>query len=203
MTLSYGSPGSWSIGTVVYLAKRNDTLQPNTSPLTTGKPVYRWDVDIIYFLLKLPILSTPLPVSFSKYGSLKLNTVANAIYVCLFCYAPKITECETYYFCPVCHSLWNFNLAYKCWRFDITHGISYWQDLSGGPESNDPMSLNLEFDLYFFFKNYLADNFSTVSAKAFIFHKSSSIDKIFLMVLNLSTLILDFSFFFYWYLSYF
>ena len=106
VTLSYGSPGSWSIGTVVYLAKRNDTRQPNSSPLTTGKPVYRWDVDIIYFLLKLPILSTYLPVSFSKWKS-KLNTVANAISVCLFCYAPKITECEAYYFCPVCHSLWN------------------------------------------------------------------------------------------------
>lgn len=41
VTLSYGSPGSWSIGTVVYLARRNDTSQPNTSPITTGKPTYR------------------------------------------------------------------------------------------------------------------------------------------------------------------
>ncbi|XP_052678609.1 integrin beta-like protein D isoform X2 [Crassostrea angulata] len=41
VTLSYGSPGSWSIGTVVYLAKRNDTNLPNTSPVTTGKPTYR------------------------------------------------------------------------------------------------------------------------------------------------------------------
>lgn len=42
VTLSYGSPGSWSIGTVVYLAKRNDTNLPNTSPVTTGKPTYRF-----------------------------------------------------------------------------------------------------------------------------------------------------------------
>ncbi|XP_062620888.1 uncharacterized protein LOC134282496 [Saccostrea cucullata] len=41
VVLSFGSPGSWSIGTVVYLAKRNDTHQPNISPVTTGKPTYR------------------------------------------------------------------------------------------------------------------------------------------------------------------
>nr|XP_022296130.1 integrin beta-like protein C isoform X1 [Crassostrea virginica] len=41
VTLSHGSPGSWSIGSVVYLGERNDTKQPNISPITTGKPVYR------------------------------------------------------------------------------------------------------------------------------------------------------------------
>lgn len=38
--LSYGTAGNWAIGTVVYLAKRNDTSQPNSSPITTGKPTY-------------------------------------------------------------------------------------------------------------------------------------------------------------------
>lgn len=40
VNLSYGSAGRWSIGTVVYLATRNDTSQPNSSPITTGKPTY-------------------------------------------------------------------------------------------------------------------------------------------------------------------
>nr|XP_034306335.1 integrin beta-like protein A isoform X3 [Crassostrea gigas] len=40
MNLSYGSPGRWSIGTVVNLATRNDTNKPNLSPITTGKPIY-------------------------------------------------------------------------------------------------------------------------------------------------------------------
>lgn len=38
--LSYGTAGNWAIGTVVYLATRNDTSQPNSSPITTGKPTY-------------------------------------------------------------------------------------------------------------------------------------------------------------------
>ncbi|XP_061186326.1 integrin beta-like protein A [Saccostrea echinata] len=40
VSLDYGSPGSWTIGTVVYLAKRSDTQRPNSSPVTTGKPTY-------------------------------------------------------------------------------------------------------------------------------------------------------------------
>ncbi|XP_056015732.1 integrin beta-like protein A [Ostrea edulis] len=40
VALDYGTAGSWSIGTVVYLEERSDTQQPNTSPVTTGKPLY-------------------------------------------------------------------------------------------------------------------------------------------------------------------
>ncbi|XP_052678613.1 integrin beta-like protein A [Crassostrea angulata] len=40
MNMSYGSPGKWSIGTVVNLSTRNDTNKPNISPITTGKPIY-------------------------------------------------------------------------------------------------------------------------------------------------------------------
>nr|XP_022331733.1 integrin beta-like protein D [Crassostrea virginica] len=40
INLDYGSPSSWSIRTTVNLATRNDTNQPNSSPVTTGKPMY-------------------------------------------------------------------------------------------------------------------------------------------------------------------
>lgn len=40
VSLSYGVAGWWSIGTVVYLATRNDTNLPKSSPITTGKPTY-------------------------------------------------------------------------------------------------------------------------------------------------------------------
>ncbi|XP_062615279.1 neurocan core protein-like [Saccostrea cucullata] len=41
ISLDYGtSAGSWSIRTVVNLASRSDIQQPNTSPVTTGKPMY-------------------------------------------------------------------------------------------------------------------------------------------------------------------
>lgn len=40
VSLNYGSAGSWSVGTVVYLADRSDTHTKNRSPVTTGKPMY-------------------------------------------------------------------------------------------------------------------------------------------------------------------
>nr|XP_022297347.1 sushi, von Willebrand factor type A, EGF and pentraxin domain-containing protein 1-like [Crassostrea virginica] len=40
VSLDFGSSGSWSVGTVVYLASRSDTHQLNRSPVTTGKPMY-------------------------------------------------------------------------------------------------------------------------------------------------------------------
>ena len=42
VTLDFGSAGSWSVGTVVYLANRSDTHQLNRSPVTTGKPMYTY-----------------------------------------------------------------------------------------------------------------------------------------------------------------
>ncbi|XP_052678612.1 integrin beta-like protein A [Crassostrea angulata] len=40
VSLDFGSAGSWSVGTVVYLANRSDTHTKNKSPVTTGKPMY-------------------------------------------------------------------------------------------------------------------------------------------------------------------
>ncbi|XP_065938381.1 uncharacterized protein [Magallana gigas] len=40
VSLDFGSAGSWSVGTVVYLANRSDTHTKNRSPVTTGKPMY-------------------------------------------------------------------------------------------------------------------------------------------------------------------
>ncbi|XP_062601357.1 sushi, nidogen and EGF-like domain-containing protein 1, partial [Saccostrea cucullata] len=40
VTLSNRAGGSWSIGTIVNLKQRSDTHKPNTSPITTGKPMY-------------------------------------------------------------------------------------------------------------------------------------------------------------------
>ncbi|XP_055995241.1 protein jagged-2-like [Ostrea edulis] len=36
----YGSSGNWSVETKIFLAKRSDLNQPNTSPVTAGKPLY-------------------------------------------------------------------------------------------------------------------------------------------------------------------
>nr|XP_019918640.2 integrin beta-like protein A isoform X1 [Crassostrea gigas] len=40
VSLNFGRAGSWSVGTVVYLANRSDTHNKNRSPVTTGKPMY-------------------------------------------------------------------------------------------------------------------------------------------------------------------
>ncbi|XP_061186321.1 uncharacterized protein LOC133194369 [Saccostrea echinata] len=40
VTLSNRPGGSWSIGTIINLKERSDTHKPNTSPITTGKPMY-------------------------------------------------------------------------------------------------------------------------------------------------------------------
>nr|XP_022301095.1 uncharacterized protein LOC111109306 [Crassostrea virginica] len=40
VTLDFGSPGRWSVGTVVYLANRSDTHLANRSPVTAAKPLY-------------------------------------------------------------------------------------------------------------------------------------------------------------------
>ncbi|XP_065944893.1 uncharacterized protein [Magallana gigas] len=40
ISLDYGSGSSWSIQTTVNLATRTDINQPNSSPVTTGKPLY-------------------------------------------------------------------------------------------------------------------------------------------------------------------
>lgn len=48
MTLDFGSPGRWSVGTVVYLANRSDTHLANRSPVTAAKPLYMYvDLEII------------------------------------------------------------------------------------------------------------------------------------------------------------
>ena len=84
-------------------------------------------------------------------------------------YAPEIEYRGAYYFCPVCHFLWNLNLLitfeqwelelwYFKWIFTVIkpfHGYLYW-------------SCDLELGVWPIFENFnLAYNFWTVSARAF------------------------------------
>ena len=59
MSLDYGTSGSWSVGTVVYLANRSDTHLANKSPITTSKPLYTYvdkEIYLRHFLHNIKIM---------------------------------------------------------------------------------------------------------------------------------------------------
>ncbi|XP_060069047.1 protein eyes shut-like [Ylistrum balloti] len=55
MALDFGSASGWNIYTTVDLRKRSDTNQPNQSPITASKPLYRMQSDCSHNL-KIPMI---------------------------------------------------------------------------------------------------------------------------------------------------
>ena len=101
-----------------------------------------------------------------------------------FLLCPQDWRSRAYCFCPVCNSVWNFNLGnnfsnIKALALIVFHtSIPCDKIFSCIPIFFYPVTLTSEFGLLFENVN-LAYNFSTVCARVFIFHMTIPYDKIF------------------------
>ena len=84
VSLDYGTSGSWSVGTVVYLANRSDTHLANRSPITSAKPLYTYvdiEINLRHFLHNIKIMYYGNSIIFRLFFFSKCD--ANNMYITL------------------------------------------------------------------------------------------------------------------------